>query len=309
MNIEKLIYNSSDKISKIYCQIYTNEENKNPKGIIQVVHGMWEHSNKYKDFAKYYTDNGYIVAAHDHLGHGKSGNEHSKHGHFCDHDGDKIVVYDTYKFVKLLKKRYPTIPYFIYAHSMGGLVTINMLSRYKFDFDGLILLGSHLKNIYTVPIFNFTNQCIKIFPKKSPARTLNLALHTFFGLRFMRSKEGKNWVVRKNDYVKNADFEDPTPFFFTYGALNDVFKLTVGATPYALSKNLNINFPIYLLTGSDDPVTNYSKHTMEKYNYLISNGFKNVKISIYDRARHNLINEINRDEVLLDILNFFDKNI
>ncbi len=306
MQTKKISFNSTNGVSKIHAQIFKNKNTTTPKGVIQIIHGMWEHTNRYKDFAKFYTDNGYIVAVHDHLGHGNSISENQKYGHFANENGDKYVIKDAYKFTKFLKETYPDLPHFIYAHSMGGLIAINMLSIYKIKFDGLILLGSHMSNKPSNLYYLMTKGCMLIAPPNRSAKSLTILQHAMFGVKFVKSNEGKNWVHRRNDYVKNANFKDPDPFFFTYSAFLDIFNLTRRATPEALSRNLDKTLPIYLLTGSEDPVTNFTKFTYKKYYHLSQDGFNNLKLSIYHGARHNLINELNRDEVLSDMLQFFD---
>ncbi len=311
MNIKKLSFLSSDNLHKIHCRIYTNKSQQNIKGIIQVVHGMWEHTNSYCDFAKYYTEQGYIVAVHDHLGHGNSVCKENNeiYGHFSECDGNKYVIKDMYKFTKLLKNKYPNMPHFLYAHSMGGLIAINMLSIYNIKYDGIVLLGSNLNNSANYLYYPLVRAGLVFAKPERPAKAFTIIQHFVFSSKFIFSKEGKRWTSRDNEYMANMNFNNPDPFYFTYSAYKDLLKLSFNATPKSLARILDVKTPVLLMTGSDDPVTNYTKLTRQKYYYLQAKGFKDVTLKIYKGARHNLINDTNRLEVLEDMLNFFDNHL
>ncbi len=307
MITKKISYPSSNKTDTIFAKIYRDENLKEYKGVIQVVHGMWEHTDRYYDFAEYYANNGYIVAIHDHLGHGRTPLVDCDYGHFGDVDGDKYVVKDVYNFYTVLKTLYPKLPYFIYAHSMGGLITVNLLSIYKLDIDGLILLGSHMNNASNYLFYPLVKTGLKVFAPSRPAKFFTYAQGIMFSLRFLTSKDGKRWTNRDSDYFKGKDFNDPKFFYFTFKAYEDIFKLSFNATPKNLARNLDKNLPILLMTGSHDPVTSYTKLTRKKQQYLIQHGFDEVSFYTYNKARHNLVVEPNREEVLCDMLYFFDR--
>ncbi len=306
MIIKKIEYPSSNNIDMIFAKIYRDKNIKEYKGVIQVVHGMWEHTDRYYDFAEYYTKNGYIVAVHDHLGHGYTPSDDSIYGHFGDNDGNKYVVKDVYNFYTIIKTLYPSLPHFIYAHSMGGLITVNVLYVYKLDIDGLILLGSHMNNASNYLFYPLVKTGLKFFEPSRPAKFFTYMQGIIFSLRFLTSKDGKRWTNRDSDYFNGKDFNDPEMFYFTFKAYEDIFKLSFNATPKNLARNLDKDLPILLMTGSHDPVTSYSKLTRQKNDYLTKNGFNEVSLYTYNKARHNLIMELNRDEVLADMLYFFD---
>ncbi len=309
MKTKKIKFQSSNGIDNLSGKIFYNEKTYPFNGLIQIVHGMWEHTDRYRDFAEYFVNNGYVVAIHNHLGHGSATDEVENLGYFGEKDGNKYIIKDTYNFSKIIKQLYPELPYFLYAHSMGGLIAINLLSVYKLDLQGLVLLGSHLNqpsNYLFYPVVKIRSRFVS--PTR-PAKTFTNIQNLMFSAKFRTSPEGKNWVTRKSDYVINANFNDPSPYYFSYSAYQDLFKLSLKATPKNLARNLDKNTPILLMTGSDDPVTNFTKSTRKKYDYLLDNGFSDVSYSEYKNARHNLINEPNREEVLYDILLFLDKTL
>ncbi len=306
MLIKKIKYPSSNNNDKIFAKIYRDENITEYKGVIQLVHGMWEHTDRYSDFAEYYTKNGYIVAIHDHLGHGRTPSDSSFYGHFGDENGNKYVVKDVYRFYLILRTLYPSLPHLIYAHSMGGLITVNLLSVYKLDLDGLVLLGSHMNTFTNYLFYPIVKTGSAIFEPTRPAKFFTYTQGLMFSVKFLASKDGKRWTNRDSDYFTGKDFNDPDPFFFTFKGYEDILKLSFKATPKNLARNLDKDLPILLMTGSHDPVTNYSKLTRKKQQYLTKQGFEEVSLYTYNKARHNLVMELNRDEVLLDMLDFFN---
>ena len=112
-------FNSSDKIHKIRTLIWRDDK-LTPIGVVQLAHGMAEHIDRYDDFARFLAANGFVVGGNDHLGHGKSVNDSSELGFFAEKDGDKRIVDDMHILTKIMKKRYPDIPYFLFGHSMGS---------------------------------------------------------------------------------------------------------------------------------------------------------------------------------------------
>ncbi len=307
MKTKIIKYKSSNGKQNIHAKLYYNEKSTKYNGVIQIIHGMLEHTHRYYHFAQYFVNNGYIVIINDHLGHGKSINTDTIHGHFADKNGEQYIVNDVYKLYKIAKQLYPNLPHFIYAHSMGGLIAINLLSKYKLDISGLVLLGSHLNQPLNYLFYSIVKTSSFFVKPTRPAKFFFAVQNTMFNVKFRKSTEGKSWINRKSDYILNTDFKDPEQFLFTHRAFQDLLKLSLKASPKALAKNLSKDTPIYLLTGSDDPVTNYTKLTRKKYNYLLKQNFTQVDFSEYKKARHNLIHEPNRDEVLYDILCFFDK--
>ena len=113
-------FNSSTGRNKIHTLIW-KEEDLTPVGVFQIAHGMAEHIERYDDFARFLAANGFVVCGNDHLGHGKSVNSDEDYGYFDEYNGDKRLVDDMHILTKIMKKKYPNLPYFLFGHSMGSL--------------------------------------------------------------------------------------------------------------------------------------------------------------------------------------------
>ena len=134
-------FNSSDKIHKIRTLIWSDDK-LTPIGVVQLAHGMAEHIDRYDDFARFLASNGFVVCGNDHLGHGKSVNDPSEFGFFAEKDGDKRIVDDMHILTKIMKKRYPDIPYFLFGHSMGSFCARVYTAHFGYELNGVIYCGT-----------------------------------------------------------------------------------------------------------------------------------------------------------------------
>ncbi|WP_286078086.1 alpha/beta fold hydrolase, partial [Thomasclavelia cocleata] len=119
-----------------------------PKGIVQIAHGMCEYKERYLDFINNLNQNGYIVIIHDHRGHGKSVLNENDLGYFYN-DGASAIVEDIYLLSKYIKNRFNDLPLYLLGHSMGSLIVRNYIQKYDYEIDGLIICGSPSYNKLT----------------------------------------------------------------------------------------------------------------------------------------------------------------
>ena len=126
--------------------VQTVEPRGDIKGVIQIVHGMAEHTNRYLEAARYFADNGYAVIMHDHAGHGKSVKDDSMLGFFCEKDGYKRLVEDVKSVTEMAKKLWQGKKIVIWGHSMGSFITRNYLASFAGNVDGAVICGTSGKN-------------------------------------------------------------------------------------------------------------------------------------------------------------------
>ena len=134
-------FNSSTGRNKIHTLIW-KEEDLTPVGVFQIAHGMAEHIERYDDFARFLAANGFVVCGNDHLGHGKSVNSDEDYGYFDEYNGDKRLVDDMHILTKIMKKKYPNLPYFLFGHSMGSLCARVYTAHFGYELNGVIYCGT-----------------------------------------------------------------------------------------------------------------------------------------------------------------------
>ena len=152
MIIETLL----SKRDQLPLELAIIEPEGEPIGIIQLIHGMSEHKERYYDFMNYLSQQGYICAIHDHRGHGETSKSEEERGYIADKEGFDLgyfytndityIVDDAYLVTEYLKNRYPTLNISIFSHSMGTLVSRNYLKKYEKHIEKIVLCGPPTEN-------------------------------------------------------------------------------------------------------------------------------------------------------------------
>jgi len=279
-----------------------------PKGILQIFHGMSEHAGRYESFARFLNCRGYLVFGDDHRGHGKTA-ELSGHQGYLGEDGFNRVVEDEAMITDYLHNRYPDLPIFVLAHSFGSFVGQEYLTRYSHRISGMILSGSAAQ---TGVKFHLASKIAtiyaRVFPETKAAGLLN---YLSFGSYNKRIPEAGAfaWLSRDEEEVNRYKDDTACGFVATANFYRHFCKaLTKLYTTEKLTQ-INRELPIYLIAGREDPVGEYGKRVIMLYELYRNQGLKNLNIHLYEGARHELLNEINREEVIEDIFSWLEKQL
>ena len=279
------------------------EPDSEPCGIIQIVHGMAEHIERYNDFAISLNKMGYIVAGHNHLGHGKNA---IIKGYIADENGFDILVEDVRNVTNFLKNKYPNLPFFLLGHSMGSFITRAYCLRYS-DINGVIISGTG----YFSPVLLNLGSAIAsvecaLGRNKKNSKLLHSLSFSKNNKRFMPCRTPFDWLSRDNSQVDAYLDDSLCGFSFTSGGYKDLFTLLKQLQPQYLH-NLNSKVPAYFISGEVDPVGNNGKGVIKVANEWKNAGVKNIEIKLYPNGRHEMLNEINKEEVWCDIITWLEK--
>lgn len=292
---------------KIYAVKWINKELKKYKGIIQLVHGMQEHIGRYDEFAKMLADCGYIVVGHDHLGHGNTVKSEEEWGYFDKKDGWNKLVEDIHILQNLVQKEYPDIPYVIMGHSMGSLLVRTYVTKYKDNISGIIISGTSGQKRGLILGQLLTKLIILFRGPKYKSTLLEYLVTGSFNKKFKPTRTKADWTTRDYEQVDKYEKDEKCGKNFTAIAYLDLLKGT-----YYLSKQKNIkntpNIPILIFSGDKDPVGENSKGVIRVYNMLKKAGKDKVRIRLFKDGRHEMLNEINKEEVYYFVLDWLDKN-
>ncbi len=273
-----------------------------PKGIVQIVHGMAERKERYAEFASFLAENGYIAACHDHRGHGESVKTEEDYGWFQDYDG-KAIVDDTVAVTEYLKGEYPDLPLVLFGHSMGSLVVRAYIQEHDDLCDKLIVCGSPSKN-GLVGVAIFLEKCIRLFCGKRHRSKLLGNLSTGNGNKPFEQEGECAWLSRNRERVE-AYLADPAcGFLFTCNGYENLFKLLKKVYKPKRYAVKNPDLPIRFVAGGDDPVIGDELKWLEAIELLREVGYANVSGKLYEGMRHEILNEIGREEVFSDLLAF-----
>ncbi|MBW2507076.1 MAG: lysophospholipase, partial [Deltaproteobacteria bacterium] len=173
-----------------------------PKAIVQILHGMAEHSGRYARLAQALAEAGYSTYAHDHRGHGRSIPEGGSPGHKADSDGWNRIVEDAHGVNREIAKRHPDVPIIILGHSMGSFVLQQLLFEHPNDMIGAALSGSNGK---PPPIAMLGKLVARIerarVGKRKPSPVMQKLTFEDYNKAFAPNRTEFDWLSRDNDEV------------------------------------------------------------------------------------------------------------
>ena len=290
------------------CAEYTAEgvTQTNAKGVVQIVHGMCEYKERYEDFIDYLTQNGYIVFAHDHRGHGGSVTANENLGYFGDKKGEAIVD-DAALVTDEIRRLYPGLSVTLFGHSMGSLVVRAYIQKYEEKIDKLIVCGSPSKN--SLAGFGLMlNGVISAFRGKK-YRSRLMANASTGGGNDKFPGEGKNaWLTRDKTVVEKYNADEKCNFVFSCNGFSNLLHLVKNAYKKKKYPAKHSDLPIFFMAGADDPVIGSEKKWLAAQQFLRDVGYKNVTGKLYPKMRHEILNELGKEEVYADALAFIEKS-
>lgn len=298
MQIENII---SEK-DCLQLEVAILEPKEKPKGIVQISHGMSEHKERYYEFMKYLSENGYICVIHDHRGHGASVKNKRDLGYFYTEDINYIID-DLYQITKYIKNKYPDLKINLFAHSMGTLVARGYLKKYDDKINKMILSGPPTENsmaLLGLMIAKFLN----IFYKKNvPNKLLN---NLTFG-NYSKDVNKKNeWICLNEDIVEAYNKDELCGYIFTTNGFINLYKLMLNAFKKNNWNMKNKNLPIYIIAGRNDKVIQNEEKFTKLSKFITERGYKNVQSKLYNDMKHEILNEKNNKIVYKDILDFIE---
>lgn len=302
---ENFCFTSSTK-EEIHARIWKNNNIKEYRGVIQLVHGMQEHIGRYDEFAQVLANNGYIVVGHDHLGHGDTAKSEDDFGYFAKKDGWNHLAEDVHILQNKIAKEYSNLPYIIFGHSMGSLVVRTYLTKYQDNLAGVILSGTSGQKGGLL-VGQILTRLIMLFRgDRYRSILLEYLITGSFNKKFKPNRTKADWTTRDEEVVDKYQKDPKCGFNFT---TNGYLNLLQGS--YYLSKQKNINktanVPILLISGDKDPVGGMGKGVIRVMNMLEKAGLDKVTIRLFKDARHELLNETNKGEVYYVIFNWLNK--
>ncbi len=296
MEEQSITYNSSNSLHDIHAKIFL-KENIQHKAIVQIVYGMGEYIERYRTFITFLVEEGFIVCINDHAGHGDSIGEIE--GFIAHEDGDKVLLQDVHNLYLIMKTEYENLPYFLLGHSLGSLVARSYAIDYG-EIDGLLLSGTGVKDNLSNIGLKLSKILIKI---KGATHTDNIfKKFTFERYNNHFKKLGGTWLTKDLNEIEKLKKDKKFLKKYTYSLFRDALTLLVEVSDDKWYNSFPKDLPVYLFAGTDDYFGNFGKGVKEVYNKLQTNNVTDVTLKLYDKGRHEMINETNKEEVFNNIL-------
>lgn len=283
--------------SKNNLNVIIWETEKEPIGVLQIVHGMAEYIDRYDNFAKYMTEHGFNVIGHDHLGHGYSVSDERDYGFFAEENGDKIIIEDMHSVTQYAKEKWEELPNFILGHSMGSFCLRQYLTKYSNDVFGAVIMGTGWIPSAAALLGKTiaTNTC-----KSKGSHTVNPLLIKLtlepYNKPFAPARTNCDWLSKDEKQVDLYVNDKLCGFDFTAGAYKDFFTVLEKIAKNRQLIGMRKSLPILITSGSVDPVG--GKKACEKLNAQYKRcGIDDVTLKLWENDRHEILNELDKSDV------------
>jgi alpha-beta hydrolase superfamily lysophospholipase len=294
--------------AEIFVYYWLPEEKITPKAVVQISHGMAEHAFRYERFAQALTKAGYIVYANDHRGHGRTVGDVEKLGIIADKDGFSWMMGDMRQLSEIIQKEHPGLSLFLFGHSMGSFLVQGYISQYGENLKGVILSGT-IGKVRILADIGLVLAGLEIFirgsrDQKSPF-LLSLGMGSYNN-DFKPTRTRYDWISRD---IAEVDKYKNDPYCGTIFPSGYFYDLAVWLRWIHSRKEMSKiakNLPIYLIAGEMDPVGQKTKTVRSLIKAYQKLGIQDIAYRFYPGARHELLNETNRDEATKDIIVWLD---
>ncbi len=275
--------------------------------MLQIVHGITEYVERYDDFANFLTEQDFVVVAEDHMGHGQSVNGEGIQGYF--HGGWFAAVEDTYRLLQDTKAAYPNLPYILLGHSMGSFMARTILYLHPDSgIDGCIISGTCWQPPSLMPaIEKFMKAACRITGETNVSEKLQNLVFGPYNAKVEHQRTSIDWICRDKKVVdRHPMMQGLAP---KAGLLRDMMTGLNNTEHKAHLANMQKSLPVLFVSGGDDPVGNYGHGVRLCADAFRKAGMMDVTVRIYPLCRHEILNEINKEEIYTDILNWIKKSV
>ena len=295
--MEKIIIKAKDGY-RLCLHIF---EVKNPKGYVQIIHGMEEHQERYESLAERLNAAGYTVITSDMRGHGQTA---PVLGYFGEKRGWYYLLMDQIRITAYIKYRFTAEKVILFAHSMGTIIARNLLQTQSGDYEKVILSGSPFAN----PVVRFGILLTGVLQKWKGGAYFSPLIQKMairsFNWRDKDRTTDLDWISVNEDNVQ-AYIEDPyCGHGFRIAGFRDLFRLVRRMSDSSRYRNVQRNLPILAIRGAEDPCTGGDKGIAASLLVLRRAGFTHISSISYPGMRHEILNEKNNEQVYADILQF-----
>ncbi len=306
--METFTFTASDGMD-IYC--YKWMPTGEPKAAFQLTHGLIEHAMRYAHFAERLTREGFVVYSMDLRGHGKTAAESAFPDLFSKQSqGWDLAVDDLQKLTKRIQQDHPGIPIYLFGHSMGSFLVRDAISVHGDAYQGVLLSGTGSASPFLIYLGLVIANLLTLTGRGRRSKLLHYLSFGNLNDQMENPRTEYDFLTRDSAIV-DAYIADPwcgKTISVDFGV-----QLVTGLLKNNRSsayQNTPEELPIYLFSGGDDPVSGEDSGFLHDVARSYKDaGVKDVTLKIYPGARHEILNEINREDVMDDVVDWLNKHL
>ena len=277
-----------------------------PRAIVQLVHGMAEHIDRYDAPARYLAGQGYLVVGHTHLGHGPKA---EIKGFFASENGWQRLIDDVHALRQQTQRLYPGLPYVILGHSMGSFITRCYLREHAEGLAGCVLSGTGFfpKGTASMGAAAANLVCL-LGGEKKPSPLIDKLGFSSSNKPFAPSRTPFDWLTRDGAEVDKYIADPDCGFPFTGSGYRDLFRGLERLADLSEMRRIPKDLPLLLFSGDHDPVGGMGEGVQKVAEEFRQAGLRDVTLKLYPDGRHEMFNELNRGEVCEDLAAWLDQH-
>lgn len=277
------------------------------RGVVQVVHGMAEHSGRYARLGEALAGRGFAVYAHDLPGHGPHA---PQRGHFADRRGWRVALSSIREVQRVAQREQPGRPQFMLGHSMGSFLVQHFIADSGASLCGAVLSATTgdfgpLRRIG----LGLIRAEAAVYGRRHPSRIGELISFKGFNRRFRPARTPFDWLSRDGAEVDRYVADPLCGFRCTTGLWIDLLEAGGRITQDNRLRRVPKTLPVLLIAGEADPVSNGARGPRALERLYLQVGLRDVAVKVYGGARHELFNETCRDEVTADLLGWLENHL
>ncbi|MDI2588475.1 alpha/beta hydrolase [Psychrobacillus sp. NEAU-3TGS] len=277
---------------------------------VHLLHGMAEHIERYEEFAQFLVGKGFIVSGHDHRGHGKTAEKNGQLGFLAVQDGFERIVEDVREVLVHVREDIGDVPLVLFGHSMGSFVARRYMQKYSESLAKVVLSGTAFDPGIMGDIGTVIGKLAS--KKKTPqaeSPLLNKLSFGGFNKQFQDAQTDFDWLSSDANEVKKY-IDDPYCGFIPSNQFYiDLFHGLKIVHHKSELKNIRKDLPILLISGLEDPVGKSGKDIFKVAKGMTNIGMENVTVQLIENARHEILNEVNKQDTYQFILNWMLKDV
>lgn len=282
------------------------------RAILQITHGMIEFIERYREFAGFLTEHGYLVAGHDHIGHGESVADRADWGYFAAENPSDVLVADMHRLRTIISQENPGVPYFMLGHSMGSYMLRKYLSLHGEGLAGAVIMGTGSVPDRTTKLgIGVVKLLAKFFGWHHRS---SLVKNLSFGGPYKKfdmagADTGNSWLTKDTEIVDFYYHEPKCSFTFTLNGYLGLFEAVLFDNQPENIARIPKHLPILMVSGKDDPVGDLGEGVKRVYRQYQKAGILDVTCKLYEDDRHEILNETDRETIYQDILSWMDAHL
>ncbi len=283
-----------------------------PRAVLQMTHGMVEYIGRYEELARFLAGQGIAAVGHDHLGHGGTAATKEDYGYFGRPDGNRLLLDDIFAVTRWAKAlpALAGLPWFLLGHSMGSFYARQYLCEHGGELSGAILMGTGWQPRAAALAGRALCHLLAAFKGwHYRSKLVDGMAFGSYNRSFAPARTSKDWLNRDGREVDRYLADERCSFRFTLNGYDSLFTGLARLCDRRLLAQAPKDLPLLFLSGADDPVGSRGKGVERAAQSLRDAGVRHIAVKLYPAARHELLLELNRQEVFADIQAFMEQHI